>query len=66
MITWEDHLRSHPAYVHTAIAASEVGQIQKNLGVKQRPTSLQIYVQLHDDPSLAKKNAASCEYRPSF
>ncbi|KAI0084740.1 NMDA receptor-regulated protein 1-domain-containing protein [Irpex rosettiformis] len=41
MITWEDRLRSHPAYVHAAIAASE------------------IYVQLHDDPSLAKKNSPS-------
>ncbi|KZT00643.1 NMDA receptor-regulated protein 1a [Laetiporus sulphureus 93-53] len=24
LIVWEDHLRSHPAYVHTAIAASKI------------------------------------------
>lgn len=24
MVVWEDQLRSHPAYVHAAIAASEV------------------------------------------
>ncbi|KAI0689172.1 NMDA receptor-regulated protein 1-domain-containing protein [Cytidiella melzeri] len=41
MITWEDQLRSHPAYVHAAIAASE------------------IYVQLHDDPSIAKHSSSS-------
>ncbi|KAI0766255.1 NMDA receptor-regulated protein 1-domain-containing protein [Irpex lacteus] len=41
MVTWEDRLRSHPAYVHAAIAASE------------------IYVQLHDDPSLVKKSSPS-------
>ncbi|KAI0938433.1 hypothetical protein AcW1_001835 [Taiwanofungus camphoratus] len=24
LMTWEDHLRSHPAYIHTAIAASKI------------------------------------------
>ncbi|KAI0341366.1 N-terminal acetyltransferase A, auxiliary subunit [Trametopsis cervina] len=41
MVVWEDQLRSHPAYVHAAIAASE------------------IYVQLHDDPSIAAGSASS-------
>ncbi|KZT68345.1 N-terminal acetyltransferase A, auxiliary subunit [Daedalea quercina L-15889] len=40
MISWEDRLRSHPAYVHTAINASK------------------IWVQLHDDPSIAKSKLA--------
>ncbi|KAH9835381.1 NMDA receptor-regulated protein 1a [Rhodofomes roseus] len=39
MISWEDRLRSHPAYIHTAINASK------------------IWVQLHDDPSIAKSNS---------
>ncbi|TCD68847.1 hypothetical protein EIP91_009561 [Steccherinum ochraceum] len=41
LIPWEDHLRSHPAYIHTAIAAA------------------QIYIELHDDPSLATKASSS-------
>ncbi|KAI0075976.1 N-terminal acetyltransferase A, auxiliary subunit [Panus rudis PR-1116 ss-1] len=36
MLRWEDRLRSHPTYIKSAIAASE------------------IYVSLHDNPSLAK------------
>ncbi|KAH8102267.1 NMDA receptor-regulated protein 1a [Cristinia sonorae] len=40
LIPWEDRLRSHPAYVRSAIAASR------------------IYVQLHDDPSLASRSSS--------
>ncbi|CAL1708693.1 unnamed protein product [Somion occarium] len=40
MIPWADRLRSHVAYVQSAIAAS------------------QIYVRLHDDPSIATKSSA--------
>lgn len=41
LITWEDHLRSHPDYISSAIAAS------------------QIYVRLHDDPSLATRGSST-------
>ncbi|KAH9932197.1 NMDA receptor-regulated protein 1-domain-containing protein [Fomitopsis serialis] len=40
MISWEDRLRSHPAYIHTAINASK------------------IWVQLYDDPSIARSKSA--------
>ncbi|TFY67170.1 hypothetical protein EVJ58_g1798 [Rhodofomes roseus] len=43
MISWEDRLRSHPAYIHTAINASKC--------------HIKIWVQLHDDPSIAKSNS---------
>ncbi|PCH44761.1 N-terminal acetyltransferase A auxiliary subunit [Wolfiporia cocos MD-104 SS10] len=41
LVKWEDRLRSHPAYVHAAITAS------------------QIYVRLHDDPSIASRVGSS-------
>lgn len=65
MVTWEDRLRSHPAYVHAAIAASEVSKTVHFASVNQcrllGVMRAQIYVQLHDDPSLVKKSSPSCK-----
>ncbi|PSR74379.1 hypothetical protein PHLCEN_2v9887 [Hermanssonia centrifuga] len=41
MISWGDRLRSHPGFVHAAIAASE------------------IFVQLHDDPTIATRPSST-------
>ena len=64
MIPWADKLRSHPAYVQTAIAAAQVRPtLFISLNTKdQKFTSFspQLYVNIHDDPSLAKAPTTSC------
>jgi peptide alpha-N-acetyltransferase len=51
-LRWEDRLRSHPAYVHSALSASRVRRFRD-----QRYHSFkifaQIFVAVHDDPSIA-------------
>ena len=64
MIPWADKLRSHPAYVQTAIAAAQVRPTLfislNNQDQKFTSFSPQLYVNIHDDPSLAKAPTTSC------
>ena len=55
LLSWEDRLWSHPAYIHCAISASQVGPtIILVIEVVLIGTASQIYVQLFDDPSCAR------------
>ena len=64
MIPWADKLRSHPAYVQTAIAAAQVRPTLfislNNQDQNFTSFSPQLYVNIHDDPSLAKAPTTSC------